>query len=87
MPAPEKKLPSTGEMRRRLKRFEKTLDRQNRHKVAELGNVVAHDREWLAAENERLRVGALALADYADSLAIAARMAADLFGNKGDKQR
>src|SRR5580658_2902762 len=50
---PPKKVPSAGEIRRRVERLEKHLDRERRQRAYLIGKVVELDRQQAALEKER----------------------------------
>ncbi len=51
-PAPAPKIPSTGELRRKLARIERAWDRANLHRAKVLGQLIEADRIALETENE-----------------------------------
>jgi len=72
-PAPMK-IPSEGELRRRVRNLNKRHDSERRHQAYLWGKIVAEDRAWLEQESERIRIAADRAQDMADTLAIAARL-------------
>lgn len=54
--SPAPKIPTTGELKRRLRKLEQQWDRQNRHRAYLLQKVVEADCEMLAAEEERTQL-------------------------------
>ena len=50
--APQPKIPSVGELRRKLARIEREWDRQRLHKAAVIGKLVEADRIMAETENE-----------------------------------
>jgi len=72
-PAPPK-IPSIGDLKRKVRNLEKRLDAERRHAAYVIGKIVSKDREWLEAEAERARIEADRAKDMADTLAIAARL-------------
>jgi hypothetical protein len=55
-PAPLKKIPSAGELRRKMERLEREWDRQRRHKAAVIGKLVEADRIMAETENEMRQI-------------------------------
>lgn len=51
-PAPQPKIPSVGELRRKLSRIEREWDRQRLHKAAVIGKLIEADRTMAETENE-----------------------------------
>jgi hypothetical protein len=51
-PAPQPKIPSVGELRRKLARIEREWDRQRLHKAAVIGKLVEADRIMVETESE-----------------------------------
>lgn len=51
-PAPQPKIPSVGELRRKLARIEREWDRQRLHKAAVIGKLIEADRTMAETENE-----------------------------------
>ena len=50
--APQPKIPSVGELRRKLARIEREWDRQRLHKAAVIGKLIKADRIMAETENE-----------------------------------
>ena len=50
--APQPKIPTTGELRRKLKRIEREWDRANQHRAKVIGQLIEADRIALETENE-----------------------------------
>lgn len=72
IPAP--KVPSHGELRRKLARLENSMDKRRRYQVQEIGKIVARDREQMAEDEQAARIIAAWATDLADSIAAAHRM-------------
>jgi hypothetical protein len=51
-PAPQPKIPSVGELRRKLARLEREWDRANQHRAKVIGQLIEADRIALETENE-----------------------------------
>jgi hypothetical protein len=51
-PAQQPKIPSVGELRRKLARIEREWDRQRRHKAVVIGKLIEADRIMAETENE-----------------------------------
>ena len=73
------KVPSHGELRRKLARLEKSMDKRRRYQVQEIGKIVARDKQQMAADELQARQIAEWATDLADSIAAARRMAERLF--------
>jgi hypothetical protein len=51
-PSPAPKIPSTGELRRKLARIERAWDRANLHRAKVIGQLIEADRIAIETENE-----------------------------------
>jgi hypothetical protein len=76
------KVPSHGDLRRKLARLEKSMDKRRRYQVREIGKIVARDLEQMRAEETAARILAERASDLADSIAVARRMAERQFRSR-----
>lgn len=61
-PAPQPKIPSAGDLRRKLARIEREWDRQRTHKVAVIGKLIEADKQLIETENEMREIQRQAIA-------------------------